>query len=1566
MQRRHQAAALTATLLLALVVAAQLTTAALLESYDADAIDARPSGRTRHDLLCFAERQSFYTASEDVVVILGGESEAEPFSADFNRYVVGSDSWKEDSKNRATFAPRHSAVTQPLSLVQIPDMWLVSFGGFQSGDSGPFVSGAVNARYMGPSDARESGSLESGWSTPFALVTIGPGPRARAASWVFGSTMYVYGGITADGVIKGDVWSLELLDAASSFVWTPRFVPFELPVSEDDLYRIAADDGYGGASFAGYTGEGNFPTRPPGSGSGSGSGGLFPPPPTPPPAAARAMADDTAMMMEDREAMAQAPPPQFIFDDKLRRYGACCAAIGATEALCFGGTGLTSDYRSVLIFREGVFGFLEFVTTNPNDGPDSVRDASCTFNSRLNAFIVFGGYDSRKAGASLDTKMYFLDVATGTWSSVQQPNFDPVYGHKMCTTSSNATYMFGGKAAFLPNATLWQLSAGTRELELIGDPVPKLPLERSHHWAGVVGTSFYVGFGRSPTRAYNDIWQYDVSTGTWTKQSRGVSTAGTVVAGRWGSSAAVFGPSIFVFGGRMSLTLYDCSADLYVFETARQLLSLVAVAGTSPPARSNHVSFVSGTDIVVGLGRDALGKFLDDWYAFSPVTQSWRRLLVDGNAISARDGASAVQSYNETYSLVGLGFGGASNRDWYFVRVAGNTLVSRRVPINETMLEARTARRAFASVAGRGRHVLVCGGVQTDDIASPPDGRCYQLDMAAGLVGLSGNQSTPDELGLVGAPSVYVKDSIFTFGGRIITDPGVSDVYYKRTLRTRPSATCNVTGPAPDDSRCSLCGFGSSGVNCQFTAAGFYTTVSGNTVGCSAGTYSPTRGGASNAVCVPCPFGTFANGTGRAACFACNTSLEFCAVGSAIAESRSSARAVQLTEPIPATGVVFEANPVAYVSPSLPWFPVGIIAGSAIFLGGVVAFVLYMSARAYGEFEAYYLTPAVAHKLSRIFIKRAFEGREMSLAQLIAVFRDLNFEPHVSSSLLQQTFFDQVEDSGSETIDVTDFKRCFIDLIKIGIIPPFAGSRAESEGRVMPAGGCVQLFEGIKLAQIDGFMSKHVPAKLGKIRRCRQTRYGGVLTLLLWVTQVIIVLAVITSFLYSNVQEVKAIVPHPVVQALFGATVGEVSSDMSVEVAVTGPVREDPLLFAPSDTQVDRSRKVCLANEVQGQCNNATAIAVSGVIVRNGGFVTKRCTFDPELQLCRVSWHCVSCTVTLSAELLFTFSPKRSASRLNVALTTSSGIREPLQFPTGQLKIAGGENLRSTLRLATRPREEAKVLSGFPATEFSFGLVPTYFVSVELHHLIFPTDLPVLGGGYHARPGPEPVPGNAITPEFFGTFFDCPVRVKLSTDADIMLVERSFIASMVDLLTNLLGAVSGVAGAFLSVTKWIDGYEGSHAVDLDEEGEDLGGGSDADDIGGDNNDFKGAGESSAFAQVASMSYSPGDDGSRRVLDLVRLGMRVDLALKAHKIISSDAPLPAAGCAFDLATRQAESAKAAPVTLDRVADDHVEVPVGDTDDGESSTGSEVEREPAEHGDDVANGQATCDSAEPTAE
>ena len=120
---------------------------------------------------------------------------------------------------------------------------------------------------------------------------------------------------------------------------------------------------------------------------------------------------------------------------------------------------------------------------------------------------------------------------------------------------------------------------------------PAPAAREDHTWTvDPTGTTAYLFGGRSGSRAFGDLWAYDLATDTW----REVSTTGESPPSRFGHEAVwVDGRGLIVFAGQASATAFF--NDLWSFDAAAARWTRLPNGGATPVPRYGSCS---------GIGRD--------------------------------------------------------------------------------------------------------------------------------------------------------------------------------------------------------------------------------------------------------------------------------------------------------------------------------------------------------------------------------------------------------------------------------------------------------------------------------------------------------------------------------------------------------------------------------------------------------------------------------------------------------------------------------------------------------------------------------------------------------------------------------------------------------------------------------------------------------------------------------------------------------------------------------------------------------------------------------------------------
>ncbi|KAI0324881.1 galactose oxidase [Cubamyces sp. BRFM 1775] len=217
--------------------------------------------------------------------------------------------------------------------------------------------------------------------------------------------------------------------------------------------------------------------------------------------------------------------------------------------------------------------------------------------------LIVWGSDTRtsesRPGGKQDDDLYMLNLISREWTRVVVYGPSPVgrYGHALTVVGSKF-YMFGGQVDGVFFNDLWSFnlhSLRKKPTWRLREPVDRSPRppKRANHTFVTYEEKIVLFGGADCGRHYNDTWEFDTITKTWTE----VNCAGAIPSPREGHSAAIVGHVMYVFGGRGS----DGSdlGDLFAFDISDQRWHMFENIGFAPSPRSGHAMASLGTRVFV-------------------------------------------------------------------------------------------------------------------------------------------------------------------------------------------------------------------------------------------------------------------------------------------------------------------------------------------------------------------------------------------------------------------------------------------------------------------------------------------------------------------------------------------------------------------------------------------------------------------------------------------------------------------------------------------------------------------------------------------------------------------------------------------------------------------------------------------------------------------------------------------------------------------------------------------------------------------------------------------------------
>lgn len=150
---------------------------------------------------------------------------------------------------------------------------------------------------------------------------------------------------------------------------------------------------------------------------------------------------------------------------------------------------------------------------------------------------------------------------------------------------------------------------------------------------------------------YNDLWQYDITTRTWSTLPN-ISGPSTRYAHH---SAIINTDEMLIFGGWSGSTFLN---DLWKYKITTGIWSNPPNV-SPPPVRQNHAADMVGTDMIIFGGYN--GAFLNDVWKYDTLAQTWTLLANNGTPPSARSNTTATSDANNIYLFGGQTASGIAN-----------------------------------------------------------------------------------------------------------------------------------------------------------------------------------------------------------------------------------------------------------------------------------------------------------------------------------------------------------------------------------------------------------------------------------------------------------------------------------------------------------------------------------------------------------------------------------------------------------------------------------------------------------------------------------------------------------------------------------------------------------------------------------------------------------------------------------------------------------------------------------------------------------------------------------------
>ncbi len=296
------------------------------------------------------------------------------------------------------------------------------------------------------------------------------------------------------------------------------------------------------------------------------------------------------------------------------------------------------------------------------------------------------------------------------------------YGHTMVTIG-DSIYLFGGidsttgsppmsQSVFplpIPTNDLWKFKADHWEELTPVNPPPS----RSFHSAANVNGKMYVSGGKDAAgNPLGDIWVYDPTGNSWTRQS----PTGTPPGPRTGHQVVAIGNELYLFGGKTNYTGTLASPYVWTYHPSMDSWEKKTPASPSPPRHSFSAANVDGRLVVWG-GYPPIDNKM---YSYDPTTNEWSQVTL-ANAPATFQSMATVSAGNQIWTFGGYpDTSGALANVWEFnftsnIQATASPLsplpAARYYPAGTRLPAGSTA----ALLAGLPVPVLVFGGGRGTD-----------------------------------------------------------------------------------------------------------------------------------------------------------------------------------------------------------------------------------------------------------------------------------------------------------------------------------------------------------------------------------------------------------------------------------------------------------------------------------------------------------------------------------------------------------------------------------------------------------------------------------------------------------------------------------------------------------------------------------------------------------------------------------------------------------------------------------------------------------------------------------
>eukprot|EP00759_Apiculatamorpha_spiralis_P001826 PhF_6_TR10603/c0_g1_i1/m.17092 len=1054
------------------------------------------------------------------------------------------------------------------------------------------------------------------------------------------------------------------------------------------------------------------------------------------------------------------------------RFDPCCNYVTEyNSVICFGGTMEEDDTNDLWMFWFSNSSWTQlFYSIAGSQYPEKRRGMMCGYRSKT--FLMFGGFYSTTA-TYLPGGLWSLNIADLgklQWVYTNPSAFadgslpEPRDLSTSCDQFNGSIVLYGGvDAKGEYHNDLWSLAPlanGSYSFRMLNDDNDR-PSRRRGHFTRVLGTTIVIGFGQNEGDLLQDVWQLDVLTDTWTR----LSSSSAPYLPRYGSAVSIRGPLLYVFGGATSTTdATALTAELLWFDVSQPSLGWKLMSSvTLTEARFNHGMVnmdrylaVFGGFVVCG----AVTCLSNHVRLFDPLQQAWLAIQTV-NPPSARQafGFIVTTRNRDVYILGGMTTRAALS-DRYIMRIKTNgtliTAVFEKLPSLSDVGDPRLGIRGDMASVGQQSHYILCGGAVGTISSVTPRLACLEYDA------VSGNNTIlpPPPYYGTAQSGAYIGSQVYNLFGGIVQGSmlvPLTDSSTVISMQIPMASFCKAN--TTNDTNCLICAPGSTNPTCDYAPEGYYqANPLQPPVPCPAGTFNPYRGTHSSTFCQWCPKGFYSPTSGAAKCKVCPEGYA-CSLG--------------VTQPVPSYGGAVDTS-INYTITQPPPFQEGTVptsvVASYVTLITVVTFVVCLLLCCQQRRRNLRIEHYVSQDLKKVVFDVYAQYAQpigCNKVQYERVMYDIRMPTSNLRQELIQELFDAFNKAGVNHIGFHDICEIIAVLVERGSIPPSKGTPAAEAGQ---RSFKKQIFDNIALEAMDTFTDQHRNMSIGSPIVLSRTKLGGALSI--WSKTITLVVAslLLVVYWYDNILETRSVLPG--------------------ELVASDTVKSTFVLIARAVSSSPASN--CVLDTSGGGNSCAVGVDHSSFGFSGESYGPATCSYSPGM--CTMRVECKRCSVHEKSWAMFLFHPNSFANSVEIEVIILSGVNnidddgvhQPPSVVKAQFTAGDGEALK-----------------GYDATTLKVLLTPTLFYS--------PRDSfrarSIEDTGYHIRFDPSSSTGNRVTSSTFGQFYGVPVRIELTTSETTLVVRRDLKQSQLAFVTNVMGAISGLAGMMVAMLSFLEGFQ---------------------------------------------------------------------------------------------------------------------------------------------------------------